>query len=93
LLSKHIVYNTELEVSMSRTLTISDDLYARLEEEARARGLNSVERLLEEWKRTESDLNQRQNVVYRIDDLRRRLFAKYGEMPDSVELVREDRAR
>jgi predicted CopG family antitoxin len=78
---------------MSRTLTISDDLYARLEAEAQARGLNSVERLLEEWRRTEADLNQRQAVVLKIDGLRGRLFAKYGEMPDSVELVREDRAR
>jgi hypothetical protein len=93
LLSKHIVYNAGLEVSMSRTLTISDDLYARLEEEARTRGLDSVERLLEEWRHAEADLNQRQDVVRRIDDLRGRLFAKYGEMPDSVELVREDRAR
>lgn len=78
---------------MSRTLTIPDDLYARLEEEARARGLNSVEHLLEEWRHAEADLDQRQDVVRRIDDLRGRLFAKHGEMPDSVELVREDRAR
>ncbi|MDT5061868.1 MAG: hypothetical protein QOH63_2327 [Acidobacteriota bacterium] len=96
MLSKHIAYNTEpgcRSVYMSRTLTISDDLYARLEAEANARGLNSVERLLEEWRRTEADLNQRQAVVLKIDGLRGRLFAKYGEMPDSVELVREDRAR
>jgi hypothetical protein len=78
---------------LSRTLTISDDLYARLETEARARGLNSVERLLEEWKHAETDFNQRQDAVRRIDDLRERLFAKYGEMPDSMELVRTDRAR
>jgi predicted CopG family antitoxin len=78
---------------MSRTLTISDDLYARLEEEARARGLNSVERLLEEWRKANTDLNQRQDVVHRINDLRGRLFAKYGEMPDSVESVCQDRAR
>jgi predicted CopG family antitoxin len=79
---------------MSRTLTISDDLYARLEAEARARGLNSVESLLEELKKTAEDgLKQRKNAVRRIDDLRESLFAKYGEMPDSVELLREDRAR
>ncbi|MGB7925142.1 MAG: hypothetical protein WCF57_18025 [Pyrinomonadaceae bacterium] len=78
---------------MSRTLTISDELYARLEAEARERGLNSVERLLEEWERMEVDLDERKDVVRRIDDLRGRLFARYGEMPDSAELVREDRAR
>lgn len=35
----------------------------------------------------------RKDVVRRIDELRERLFAKYGEMLDSVELIREDRAR
>lgn len=78
---------------MSRTLTISDELYSRLEAEARARGLNSVERLLEERKETKADLDQREEVVRRIIQLREGLFAKYGEMPDSAELVREDRAR
>jgi hypothetical protein len=29
--------------------------------------------------------------VRKIDALREQLFAKYGEMPDSVELVREIR--
>jgi len=77
---------------MSRTITISDELYARLEAEARARGLN-IERLLEEREHSKSDLNERQRVVKRIDDLRERLFIKYGEMPDSVELLRTDRNR
>lgn len=36
---------------------------------------------------------RRSDVVSQIDDLRERLFAKYGEMPDSVELLREDRDR
>ena len=78
---------------MSRTITISDELYARLEAEARARGLNNIERLLEEREESESDLNERQTVVKRIDDLRERIFIKYGEMPDSVELLRADRNR
>lgn len=38
-------------------------------------------------------LSQRREAVGRIDALREQLFAKYGEMPDSVELLREDRAR
>ncbi|MDQ3257162.1 MAG: hypothetical protein M3R15_25270 [Acidobacteriota bacterium] len=78
---------------MSRTITISDELYVRLEAEARTRGLNSIEHLLEEREQCESDLNERQRVVKRIDDLRERLFIKYGEMPDSVELLRADRNR
>lgn len=78
---------------MSRTITISDDLYARLEAEAHARGLASIEHLLEGWEHVEADLSQRKDVVRRIDSLREHIFAEYGEMPDSVELMREDRAR
>ena len=77
---------------MSRTLTISDELYTRLEKEAQMRGL-SIERLIEEWERNEANLLQRQDVVRGIDGLREQLFAKYGEMPDSSEMIREDRAR
>ena len=78
---------------MSRTLTISDELYAKLEAEARLRGLNSVEQLLEQWRSLETESRSRIEAVREIDDLRNRLFAKYGEMPDSVDLLREDRAR
>ncbi len=77
---------------MSRTITISDKLYARLEAEARARGLN-IERLLEEREGGAADLDERQRAVKQIEDLRERLFMKYGEMPDSVELLRADRNR
>ena len=78
---------------MSRTLTISDELYARLESEARSRGLRSVEDLLDRLQSLETDIAQRKDVVREIDLLRERLLASYGEMPDSVELLREDRAR
>jgi hypothetical protein len=77
---------------MSRTLTISDELYARLEKEAEIRGL-SIELLIEEWERNEATLLRRREVVRGIDGLRERLFSKYGEMPDSADLLREDRAR
>jgi predicted CopG family antitoxin len=77
---------------MSRTLTISDELYDRLEREARIRGL-SIELLIEAWERNEADLLRRQAVVRGIDSLRERLFSKYGEMLDSSDLIREDRAR
>lgn len=78
---------------MSKILTISDDLYTRLETAARQRGLSRVEDLLEAWQATEDEGRQRAQAVERIDALRARLFATYGEMPDSVELIREDRAR
>jgi lipase chaperone LimK len=41
----------------------------------------------------DNSLSQRKEAVRKIDALREQLFAKYGEMPDSVELLREDRAR
>ena len=40
---------------MSQTLTISDQLLARLEAAARRRGLNSVEQLLETWQASEEE--------------------------------------
>lgn len=78
---------------MSRTITISNELYAKLEAEARMRGLSSIEQLLEKLQDSETELLRRKEVVREIDDLRNRLLAKYGDMPDSVELLREDRAR
>jgi len=78
---------------MSRTMTISDELYERLEAEARRRGLATVEEFLEGLQIREADLARREEVVREIDHLREGLFARYGEMPDSVDLLREDRAR
>ena len=78
---------------MSRTIEISDELYAKLEAEAQSRGLKSVEQLLEQLQTPENKSLHRKDVVREIDELRKRLFVKYGQMPDSVELLREDRAR
>ena len=78
---------------MSRTLTIPEDLYARLEALARSLGLESVERLLYEVGRDGVDLDQRREAVERINDLRQSIFARHGMMPDSVKLLGEDRAR
>ena len=78
---------------MSQTLTISDKLYKRLEAIARMRGLTSIEQLLETWQSNERELRRRRANVRRIDVLRERLFATYGEMPDSATLIREDRER
>jgi predicted CopG family antitoxin len=78
---------------MSRTITVSDELYKRLDAETRARGLKSIERLPEEWGQNEDIVKERKDAVKEIDDLRERLFDKYTAQPDSVELVRADRAR
>ena len=77
---------------MSQILTISDSLYARLQTEAQLRGL-SIEQLLEEWEQRDSELKQRREVVAAIDNLRERISQQYDVMPDSVELIREDRER
>ena len=77
---------------MSRTLTVSDQVYSRLTEIAAERGLTSVEQLLATFTSTEANLH-RSAAVRRVDELRTELTAPYGQMPDSVDLVREDRAR
>jgi hypothetical protein len=78
---------------MSQTLTISDDLFRRLQAAARERGLQGIEPLLEEWQAQEDERSRRAKVVHEIDEFRARMFATYGEMPDSVPLIREDRER
>jgi hypothetical protein len=77
---------------MSRTVVVPDDVYERLEHTARRRGLQSVEQLLTEWQ-PDDDLQMRQATVGHIDALRERLLAQSGEMPDSTDLLREDRER
>jgi hypothetical protein len=48
---------------MSQTVTISDDLYSRLAEVARRRGLGNVEQLLETLPGSEDDVIRFQNLV------------------------------
>ncbi len=78
---------------MSRTVTIPDALYLRLEQIAQARGCSSIAQLLENWQAHENTPRRRQEAVAQIDALRERLSATYGVFPDSTEDVREDRAR
>jgi hypothetical protein len=78
---------------MSQCVTRPDDLYARLEAAARVRGLHGIPELLEVWHAQAEELNRRKQVAQRIDALRARLFATYGEMPDSTAVIRADRER
>jgi hypothetical protein len=78
---------------MDRILTISDTLYKQLEALASRRGLHSIEQLLETLPEYEKELHQRRTIVHEIDALRERLTAIYGEMPDSTDFIRDDRAR
>jgi len=75
---------------MSQTLSISEDLYARLELTAQLRGV-SITQLLEEWAERDAELTRREVVGQRVDAIFERMQAKYGVMPDSAELVRADR--
>lgn len=81
---------------------IDGALYNRLDAYAQTHG-QTIRQLVDSWQlptpgraeapETRGDLDQRRQSVQRIDRLRKRLFSTYGEMPDSVELVREDRLR
>lgn len=76
---------------MGKTLTVSDDVYEQLERLAKAQGAGNVEALLARlW---QDELRRRREVGRRIDALRERLFAKYGYLGDSTEMIREDRER
>lgn len=78
---------------MNHTISLSEPLYAWLQEEAWQRGLNTVEELLESWQAEDREQRQRREVVGRIKAFQQELRAKYGELPDSAELIREDRER
>ncbi|UBF24531.1 hypothetical protein K9N68_22960 [Kovacikia minuta CCNUW1] len=79
--------------SMNHTLNLSEGLYARLRDTAHRHGLPGIEQLLEKWLLQEEERHQRQETVRKITALREQLFTKYGEMLDSVDLIREDRTR
>lgn len=78
---------------MDLSLTIPESLYERLETSASRRGLKDIAQLIEEWQVLEEERQNRNEVVRQIDSLRERLSTKYGEMPDSIEMIREDRER
>jgi len=78
---------------MGKTLSLPDDLYDRLENAAHQKGLKNIEQLLESWQIAEDNLLKRRETVEKIDALRNKLFQKYGQMADSTDLIREDRAR
>ncbi|CAN5156952.1 hypothetical protein BH20ACI1_BH20ACI1_23250 [soil metagenome] len=76
---------------MSVTLTISDKTYEKLKTVANSKGFEDVEKFLDEWE--ELELANRREVVDRILEFQNKMGEKYGVMPDSTELIREDRMR
>jgi CCR4-NOT transcriptional regulation complex NOT5 subunit len=87
---------------MSVTLKISEKIYNSLEQQAQKRELESVEKFLEQLTRQfekeeaaewEKELERRRKVGNEIRTFRKKMKDKYGIMPDSTELLREDRMR
>ncbi|MGI8639121.1 MAG: hypothetical protein ACR2MG_04135 [Pyrinomonadaceae bacterium] len=87
---------------MSVTLTISDKTYKSLEHQAQKREMNGVEQFLEELTKQfeneevvewEKELERRREVGKEMREFRKKMKDKYGVMPDSTELLREDRMR
>ena len=82
---------------MYQTLTVSETLYQKLQMTAHKSGFDGVEEFIQElikvWQAHLEELTRRQETVRRIDALRTRLLTTYGEMKDSVELIRADRER
>ncbi len=76
---------------MSVTLTISEKTYQKLKNVAQSKGFEDVEKFLDEWE--ELELANRREVVDRILEFQNKMGEKYGVMPDSTELIREDRMR
>jgi predicted CopG family antitoxin len=77
---------------MSQTITISDDLYQALEGKAKKQG-RSIEEMLAHEYTDRVDIAKRKEVARQVEEIRKRVSAKHGVMPDSVELIRQDRER
>jgi len=83
---------------MSVSITVSEETYNKLKASAQARGKENVEQLLEDWVDEQAiewqkELNRRKEVGREIEAFREKMHEKYGVMPDSTELIREDRQR
>lgn len=84
--------------------TASEYLRELIRADQKLREEQKLEKLLMEQLRSNGDaefdiedvkaeLRRRRTAVRGIDKLREKLYSKYGKMPDSADLVREDRTR
>ncbi len=87
---------------MSVTLKVSEEIYKSLAQQAQKRELDSVEHFLkelttqfekEETIEWEKELQRRREIGMGIKKFRQKMKDKYGVMPDSTPLIREDRMR
>lgn len=77
---------------MNTAVDFSEETYTQLQETAHRLGYDSIEEMVKQWLR-EVELRRRQELGQRIDKHREEMFAKYGLMGDSTELIRQDRER
>ncbi len=87
---------------MSVTINIPEKTYKSLERQTYKREMESVEQFLEklteqfeeiESTEREEKLAERREVVNDILKFQKKMEEKYGVMPDSTEILREDRMR
>lgn len=87
---------------MSVTINIPEKTYKSLERQAYKRELESVEQFLEklteqfetqEAETREKELERRRGLGKEIRAFRKKMKEKHGVMPNSVEILREDRMR
>jgi hypothetical protein len=78
---------------MQQILTISENLYQRLQVTAQENQMPSIEQLIEYWQRRDSALKRRREIVQNIVAIREQLASEYTQFPDSVALLQEERAR
>lgn len=76
---------------MSVPITISGKAYQKLQNVAQGRGFERVEEFLD--KREEIERARRHEAVDGIRAFREKMKEKYGVMPDSAEILREDGVR
>jgi predicted CopG family antitoxin len=81
---------------MSKTLTVSEETYKNLDALAKLRGFKSIEQFLEKDKllfERRTELERRQKLGEEMKKLREKILRENGVMPNSVDLIREDRER
>lgn len=76
---------------MSRTLTLPDYLYNRLEDAARRQGIDEVAWIAARLPPSPEELERRGQLVADALSFREQMGPKYGEQPDSVAMIREER--
>jgi diketogulonate reductase-like aldo/keto reductase len=79
-------------MNVNIVLSFSEEMFDKLRRTAERLKLPSIEALIEHWAE-QDEKKRREETFAKIEALQKQLSAEYGMMPDSAELVREDRER